>query len=179
MPFPIAPPTDNLYKFIAIVGLLILGFCVTYPWILKHDINMEKIKTERDLAILNIKSQHVTEEDNALGDIYDEQTQDELGSKKIQSKLDEDHLKARTTTNDNLRWILIEKYEEIKAKQKQIELESYWIKLIVCFSYGGIFIGIILVIVGFRLWYFRFQMYQDAIIKDQAINKLETKGKDA
>jgi hypothetical protein len=48
------PPTDNLYKVIAIFGLLIWGFSIVYPWsrTLEHEREEEKLEGETRWAYI-------------------------------------------------------------------------------------------------------------------------------
>jgi len=48
------PPTDNLYKFLAIFGLLIWGFSIVYPWsrMLEHEREEEKLVGETRWAYI-------------------------------------------------------------------------------------------------------------------------------
>ncbi len=131
------PPTDNLYKFLAIFGLVIVVMSFIFPHLLIFDLETQIIKLNGEAAVLE----------------YDIQSYERNSKLKI-SATDEKQLRHRVAE-------VTGKKEIISGLAKQIKdlLGMLWI---------WIGLGIFLMIIGFQLWYFKVQKYQDRILKDDA-----------
>ncbi len=188
-------PTDNLYKFIAISGLIICGFSLAVPYKTLNEYNLESNKISTQLSILKLESQYLTEDaDNLKAEDKRLSKDVEEFKKEIEKK--EEQTKEFTEKQKNYyKGIVLEmkkesnliiktakqiiernrsigiKLEEIKGKQK---INDYLIKRIkeykVFFSLTMI-IGLIMESVGFFLWYTRLQVYQDKRVQDEKQEK--------
>ncbi|MGO8989285.1 MAG: hypothetical protein ACLQGU_14740 [bacterium] len=114
-------PTDNLYKFMALSGIILIISSFYIVW--KHSDRSQQLLRELNasLAVENTNS------DNRRSDLSD--------------------LKLKS--------------EELKFILK----EKPWYMTFLLISQ---FMGLVLSIVGFRLWYLRVQKYQDIILAKQA-----------
>ncbi len=63
----LTPPTDNLYKFIAITGLLFIFASIFYPTFLNIQINEKISELEKDLEIVTIEIANLEKESNEIG----------------------------------------------------------------------------------------------------------------
>lgn len=123
------PPADNLYKFIAIFGLVIIIFGI-YMWnTSQKDILEAASASNLDIRLLEIK--------------YPEESKEPE--------------------------YLIEK-EKIMHNRESLskEIKDTYPKKLKGYFYGSVF-GMIMVFVGFSLWYWRTQRFQDIILKMEAV----------
>lgn len=145
----IKPPTDIIYKFLAISGLILLILSFTIPYFLNRDLSIQIIQTEGDVDKL-AKEIGYLEDDIALDD-----TTTSLSMKQVQfsreryRQLDLKNMEATTKNN-----LLIYYTDELNNSQK--------------FKWIGVSIGLILFVTGFVLWYFKLRRYQDLLIRNEA-----------
>ena len=137
MNFP-SLPTDNLYKFLALSGLLIAGFSFTLlPWQL-HELRLEVFDSEAEARVLVIEREQIERELSRL-ESMDERTWEEVS--------------ALRTSHDALRKSIAR--SDSNAERMTYLVETY--RSLVTVSGGGIVLGGLLSIAGFRLWYTRVQ----------------------
>ena len=218
-------PTDSLYKFIALFGLVLLGFGLWYPeekFSAAHERIREANKTQSlaEIRIDRKKAQvdRLSKELSAkLADLSAhrkllDETRASLDSKrhalaeesarmeKSERKSDIDRVKARTESltseinlfaaeqRDHIDTVnkLISESEALRPRQDEVLVELASDVVILKSSnetmtilrydaavwYGQsiacIVVGLIMIAVGFRLWYVKIQVYQDAILRKQA-----------
>ena len=178
MNIPSHIPIDNLYKFIAISGLTILGISFVFP-IMKVDENALKTKKLLgEVKILKLETQNLSKESenlledlNMLLEIIKEQKgkTSQIGKenyyKIILKKMDLGDEQMKKTSLIGI------KAQEILNKN---EINCYLINRINRYkflSYFGIGIGTIMICSGFWLWYTKLQVYQDKILKYKAEEK--------
>jgi hypothetical protein len=141
----ISPPTDSLYKFIAISGLVFIIWGASYPWTKSQELDLEVsslISASDEVRIMReelsrqyelIKAEEVTP-----------QNSDEINSRKHQVYLA--LLKAKKPIREKSSRLV-----QLKNSSRQ-----YWF-LGVC----SIGLGLVLSSIGFYLWYSRVQRYLD------------------
>ena len=188
-------PTDNLYKFIALFGLVILivSFITFFTEVKKMGNESFKIQKEININIL---------EANLLIKEFEEVISKESTRNEIIIALNE---KIRNPLYHNSDSLLILEAESIQLdKDKDNELESgqynslfnktdeYQMNHLLIQEKNKLYlhnlkgidllekiltwtsvVGFGLVLIGFYLWYFRLQVYQDTIIKETALEKNE------
>ncbi len=62
----LTPPTDNLYKFVAITGLLLIFVSIFYPIFLDIQINEKILEIEKDSKIVTIEATKLDRESNDM-----------------------------------------------------------------------------------------------------------------
>ena len=67
------PPTDNLYKFMCICGLILFLVSATYPFVLAHRLAMAYYDAKRDYDLLDIDREAQEEKGEALKEEIDRQ----------------------------------------------------------------------------------------------------------
>jgi hypothetical protein len=150
-------PTDNLYKFMALSGLLILILSISYPTY--HTLELEKQRMMISGEIEILKS-----ETDLLERIVFERT-------KRQYKL---------TDPEFLQVVQLKKVlAKIKAQGMQLDLLESQIKRYEWFCWVGFFIGLLLSVSGFSLWYIRVQRFQDKILKRQVTETKKVSSKNS
>jgi len=143
----IQPPTDNLYKFMAIFGLVLFLAGTLYPAKKIEDIS-------RRIGNMN----HLISEELIIfkrQDLQDKLVRIEKGLKNKNVDSEKEQLLKGIQYFEN-------RNPSVDKALKEIETE---IEILIGYLVFGIFttiMGIVLMIFGFRLWYTRLQKYPDA-----------------
>ena len=197
-------PTDNLYKFIAIFGLVILVFGIAFPSekLTRSFAQVDDAAKERGIAKIRImrklaqmqdakkrideKAAEVNKAQKQLQDV-EAALETKRQSKGLESAEDEIHALTEQVHQhkDNVRKYS-EEIQKVKAQSDQfsdeLEIEKLNMKAfdesikelgrqidlwgwVTC---GGMLIGTLMMGLGFRNWYTKVQVYQDAILRKQA-----------
>jgi hypothetical protein len=173
----IQTPTNNLYKFLAIIGLLLSAFFSTYPLLKMFDLNQESIRLSGEVRVLEIEADALEEEVNYLDEDIKklqifvdgvsniaELTQQQVSTLSEKNK----EIAEKTDRLRDKRTSILIKNEEIQTKSNLQARTLKAVKIILWLSLAGIALAISCLIAGFRLWYKRTQIYQDILIKAQA-----------
>jgi hypothetical protein len=191
-------PTDNLYKFMTLSGLVLLLISVTYlPWLL-HKAVLATYDARKDYEILEMEIAEEKKKYEALDRELDRQISERpiiennmtamqtLTEKKqlspselsvIRSQLSD--VKALLDENEKRQSQLTEaaSVASQSVKRKGIELDyklriAEWEtrngRILTVLSLLGSVIGGLIAVKGFNAWSLRVQVYQDAILKKQA-----------
>ena len=144
----INPPTDNLYKFIAISGVVILILSVGFPFSMATNLLIKEAEITGDYIKLLDESKF----EDVPGALF-------TGDPK-KSKEHIDYLNKQTKErNRHLR--VVEQKERILKILKQ-EIKFYtWVGFV-----GGT-LGLAVSLCGFYLWYSRVQKYEDINLKNR------------
>lgn len=215
-------PTDSLYKFIALFGLILFGFGLWYPWqrfaaaeagiretnksqdLVRIRINRNNVRVDRLAEQLKAKSAVLRERKKRLDEVdaaLDSKRQALFEAlDRVKSKSDVDNAKSQSdalTSEVDLLMaqmrdlvdalsklnaehaIVITDFEDVtdemasesaKLKASTTELEAFneQANLWLVFMIGFCFVGLVMIFAGFRLWYVRIQVHQDAILRKQA-----------
>jgi len=159
-------PTDNLYKFLAITGLILCLVSIFYPTIEGDKIDREIIQLETNTNIYLRESEHLNREQ----DFFEEKLDDaKLAAKsKTLSKQGRDSISRELLEIDRKVLELRIKAAEQQGYAKQIlRLNSRLRLMNKCANYG-FNSGVVLMFLGFILWYLQVQRYQDLIMKNEA-----------
>lgn len=152
----IAPPTDSLYKFAAIVGLVMVLWGVAFPWNKSHELRIEvaelkalgdetRMKGDRlrdEFEMLSGKLEAILESDGDKSEIQD-----------IREQKREVYIKLLETVHP-----FDSRLERIKVLQDVIE--TYRIV-----GWSSVIVGTVFMVFGFITWYFRVQQYLDRDLK--------------
>jgi|GEM_PF-6580895 len=174
------PPTDNLYKFLAISGLITIGASSIFYEKYDNDLIERKIDIDRTSRILAAKS----ESEAAQSEINSLITEGKAEILKTQmnmalmqpggiSKQDtQDHIDAIEAQEQNLRRLheiklslSIEQIEQNadEHKLKLLEKRASHVKLVALISSA---FGIFMSFLGFTLWYTRSQKFIDESVRN-------------
>ena len=183
MTVPPIPPSDNLYKFTAISGVILFVLSLYVPVERYTELNnsMSDLNTKRGQLLL--ERGHVGEDLQELekrAQLYlqkMEEIQADLDAKKAQYNRDYDipqilsewtaierdlrKIKSKIRENDLL-------WEQSKSTSEKLEGTKFHVETLVQVSHVTYWVGFAVAIWGFGCWYFRFQRYQDRIVKAQA-----------
>lgn len=131
--------SENLYKYLVTIGMLLMVMTVYYPLKEKQELEILTIKLKNDLSLLKYKIENNAKDVRTLSKNIKKNGYSDINNKLIE-ELD------RLNKNDAINQIEIDKkYDEIKAR-------SFYISI-----YGWMFciffpIGVILTIYGFLKW---------------------------
>jgi hypothetical protein len=135
-------PTDNLYKFIALAGLAIQFFSLYFSIVQLDKLEGKIEDAELESALMELESTHIESEVSRLEQIAEPSRDDvkaarertnELGRRSIRLKGNLKSTKRLLKRAKDLRFLLL----------------------------GGAIFGLGLTVMGFSLWYYRLQRYQD------------------
>jgi hypothetical protein len=176
-------PTDNLYKFIALSGVVFMvtsAFPVYWQAKLKFEliqVQGEKWKATKkknwacaDTDYLRTKTNKLKEETSKWKAARDlEAAEPQLIEKKrLEIRTEAHEIRAGITETERLYRDSEIAAIEVKTKEKEIAQRLEVIRLLKYVAAGGLSSGAILSVFGFFLWYHKLQKYQDKIVKKQA-----------
>ncbi len=173
-------PTDNLYKFLALSGVVVVLVSIFYPISRLGELRQKAIELAAEIKILDLESKRLTvnhsqlerevaafEKQLSAAEKEKRPTPGDIDSiEKIHNQLRTRALKLETS-NDDLQVKLV----KVSAKNDQLVQLVRYVEYFVNVMYGGIVIGVLLAWVGFGLWYVRVQRPQDLLLKQQIENK--------
>lgn len=174
-------PTDNLYKFVALAGTIIVIVCFYLPFKLTSDISYEIINLEEQREILEEKLRYLVNSSEELqesvsdleADVEHMDSNDTESVQEYNSKL----LEMMTEQKKIISVTQKIKIERIKLSfnTKRIERRSFESIVTSAFFIFFEIIGFVMAIYGFKFWYKYVQRYQDLYLKNQAneINKTD------
>lgn len=162
-------PTDNLYKFLTIFGLVIIIFAIVADYFLIESLYDRTINFEK---IINTNNQSSKELLANLTLVEQKLTLTEAALKKGDMSFQEEESLVNAL-GENVNALYKKKAEvenlkitdlEIKRADMDIKTAKYFFPLLSA-------IGVILAIFGFKLWYDRLQKYLDLEIKNKVGKK--------
>ncbi len=141
------PPTDNLYKFMAIAGIVLFIVGLTLPWILDQR-ELEWYWQTFDAISGRMNDRAVFFTKMLQADPTAPQAMDWLGPKVMDAL---DSLQAKELGN-------------FQKKCDEREVMRTWRSNALGWTKWG---GVVLAIAGFALWWLRVQRYQDELLRVQ------------
>jgi hypothetical protein len=188
----IKPPTDSLYKFLAICGLLLFVSSLTTPVWYANKFTEQQLTLLRDAKILNANTkpwQLAADEmrtTSARSQLAAQRYLEAL-KKAIKKEISESELKAIGAEADKageefqqagttlvLKVTEWEKeYAQVQYQYAMLEHTRDNVHIIFRVASVGAFVGLILMVSGFVFWYKRIQKYEDLLLKNK-VEKTET-----
>jgi hypothetical protein len=195
-------PTDNLYKFVALTGVLgivlILYFYINQRSTLRKELNDQLLNIELsglDTTLLNIKQHDVDQRLLSFAAFIAEKYPEDISRRKVTNDFIKEYkTKLDTISEFNWMYYLILKHPQYmplisQLLETNIEYKEYAVKSLKLnreHKYqvdalfhtqellnklklsliAGLIVCVGLTILGFWLWYYRVQVYQDQILKD-------------
>jgi len=162
-------PTDNLYKFMAIFGLVIIisGFYFYTTIIDKYSLAASSLIKEE--GILKIETEYLSDEVALL------ETRIEIANGQGDKNILNNVLADYKAVKDELKQKEIAR-ESIEQKIYDLEFIEKDVNAIKAYHFGAIGLGMVLMVYGFWLWYSKLQYYQDLIIRRE-VGGIEIKNK--
>ena len=172
---PPIPPSDNLYKFTAIGGLILVVLTVYLSEKVLYDLKIMSLDIDFELSTLEIEEEY-------LHKGFDQEKERSASIEKDDSALQANGNRTKTSTSSlaahDIRTDAVR--DESKRKQHRLalakvdnqnkKLRSYFssVENIGVITGCTLTIGLLMTFYGFWNWYFKFQVYQDQIVKAQA-----------
>jgi len=153
----ITPPTDSLYKFIAIAGLAMLLWGASFPWIKAYEAELQSSELRAHIKSVSQKADQLRALYETIG----------LEIEQLRKSPSEDM-----------------KYQKLRTEQRDIAIKLIETQLPVDIGIGRIEViekanmtfniigkvsvacGFIFILVGFLTWYFKVQRYLDRDIQE-------------
>jgi len=177
----LTPPTDNLYKFIAITGLLFIFASIFYPTFLNIQINERILESEKDIEIATIERTKLERESNDIerkaNDMQKKvegfkQNPSNVFAKQLEAEMkDLEQLQKQTKEFTDVATELQKRNIEIEYKNKITKFYNNYLELALNAAQVGMTIGLILTFLGFTLWFFKVQKHQDLVLLKEAEQK--------
>lgn len=146
----ITPPTDNLYKFISIAGLVLFFISISFPFSKASNLAVKQAELWGQYERLKVDAQSLNGELMVAVADLNKVTQSQY--KELQQKFQ----------NQNVKRTEVETNEKVVAVFRQ-EIRFYtWIGII------GATVGFFMAVTGFVFWYKRVQKFEDAILQKKA-----------
>ena len=167
-------PTDNLYKFMAIFGLVLIVATNVIVFIAGNSIMNLGTSLLQSAAVSTYDQKAINEEKTNAQRLSDNLTKTlaTTSSQQQQVLITQIAKEQDIVTNDNSKLIDVNnpilKFNESKELVKWVNLEE---KLLLIFIGAGNAIGIVVAFYGFVLWYMKLQKYQDKMIKQKTESK--------
>jgi len=166
------PHTDNLYKFIAISGIILFFFSIYFPikslWVIQNKIDSSELELEQISLEYKFLQEDMIYFENKLKNVeidIDHMNEEQFFkkyNKELSSKLHDDNSE------------LVKLYREIKIKsavhRKKLDQTKFMFlqsKILILFSIIGSLIAYKMIKYGFKNWYEKHQLYQDDLISKQ------------
>lgn len=159
------PPTDSLYKFLAILGLVLAAWAISFPWKQAYEYELKVAELKCAELQRNTKIEAINTELARLkvkrGNL------EKSGGSEVELKI--------AALDKKKQQLYIDKLEAQQPVDEQIEVlkvlnraqRTY--KFI---AYGGTSLGVILSCIGFVCWYSRIQKYIDSdVLKEDSSKK--------
>lgn len=190
----IKPPTDNLYKFAAIFGLVLIVVGFTFPPWLFYQSSLQYLKSlagDDELAahkkfaevrnrVLKERRETVAAERAKLQQRLDNLAKSQGTASvsaeidKLESAIKEARKEAETLEDTSHEFNLNLELKAAEAKQQQTfstnETRNSRLVMVVGWIIG--FIGLFFACMGFIMWYKRVAVFQDKILKMQATSTI-------
>lgn len=187
------PPTDSLYKFVALSGLILILVSITWPPWLLNKLMLSQYEVEKDQKVLEAEINQTGLETLQFGlaeELFNVDTKElKVKTEELQQQSSSSKKQALNKEIEGLKAHWQERYKELEkrgqdqgralaANQKMILEMNYKLKVFNWYTRAiravyvmavlTFLIGLVMSVWGFRLWYLRLQIYQDALVKRQA-----------
>jgi hypothetical protein len=152
------PPTDNLYKFKAIAGISLLIVSLGVPAFLAYSSIIDVLDIRAKISVLE------EEQNNLLEDLTRRNTDISAGKVESEQKAEDFRERIRRARLKNI---------EVKGENDKLIVRAILLFLLLVLSAFLSFASLAWIYRGFNDWQNKLQVYQDAIVKNQAKENIE------
>ena len=170
-------PTDSLYKFLAIFGLIIMVFSLVFPYRIANECGLKAIEISGELKILDLEIGSLKEDIAKFKEAVQGTMQDIIKIEKNRklTKIEKDTIRTEALKKKDILAQKREKLLRIAIKNEELNNNNNKILYLlnqvrqyrIIFNFAA-FSGFLMTILGFYFWYHRLQKYQDAVIKKKS-----------
>ena len=167
-------PTDNLYKFCATAGLIIVGFSLYYPFSLIRTLGADIIEVSTEMDVAEADMAFWVARESTLLNITKNTIARQQPSKPYPGKLEldsSDELKNIRDETERLGRDIKIANAKIKGKNKKIEMLASEISGLLRFGMVTGVVGAIITVYGFAFWYRCVQKPLDEKLKETGSNQ--------
>jgi len=180
-------PTDNLYKFIAISGLVIIGLTTFYPLKMVNESTLKTVQYATDMHKYSIERGRIATEYKKLANISEQlnkKAETHLAELKREykkkmaglpytippaEKLElDDEYKENEKMLKQTSFELDLKNADLEGKKSELDIIKSNLFFLRVLMYVGFAIGALLTMYGFTLWYLKVQQPLDLILLGQS-----------
>ena len=171
---PLPLPTDNLYKFCALTGVLLAAFCAYIAWTKSDDLvrraNDLQLAQEKVVIETEYLSAKIKRVEDAIENFKSQLTEEQSRkSGKVPIPITSAEFRAHVDQlRDLLRDVQIKDAEKAALK-REVNQASGRLHLILWFGWLGSIVGVVMGIYGFSNWY-AVQRLQDRLL-ESSVNK--------
>jgi hypothetical protein len=142
-------PTDNLYKFLALAGIALYGFAITYPTSKMIELELDGVALKAESSILQIKKDYLNK-----------------SVERIEAKTlitEDDISKSREQINETRKALDEYAISDIQLKKLKdiLDIKIKWQKRYHSVANYSAILGLILASLGLGLWFVRVQIPTD------------------
>jgi len=164
-------PTDNLYKFCAIAGLIIVGFSVYYPFALNRTLSADVIDLSTEMGVLEAESEFTHDRAKKLHELkqdFIERQQSRYKPNPAQFRLtySEQEIKSIEDEIDRLNRDIRAGNAKMKGLLQKTKHLLVEVETINRLAYVSLAVGLILTFYGFFSWYRLVQKPLDEKLKE-------------
>lgn len=178
MTTPIFPPVDNLYKFSALLGTIIIIVSFYYPFLYLNEyqskIDNTTMLATKCIANADFTKREVDEFAQIVKTTVDlQQGKQKLSSDKVDITYTPSEVKEMMKEISVLRRDIDVSRAEVEQYYSQLDfLKSFKVPIFICMI-SSLIIGIYLSIWGYSNWYYKIQVYQDKALKKKDLEDLK------
>jgi ferric-dicitrate binding protein FerR (iron transport regulator) len=158
-----SPPTDNLYKFAALLGVLIALAGPTYYVTQSTELQLKEVSAQQDVALYQKQIEWL------MADISGSWHQVKPDANGRIPELSAEEQAAYREIFERRRNLELTKVK-LEHVEKSVSVVRSQLRLLFWLMIGGLVVGVPLSVWGFRRWHQRVQKLQDLQLKNQAQN---------
>ena len=152
----LSPPTDSLYKFVAITGVAMVLWGAAFPWSKAYEAKLESVQVRGDIKAAGaIAAQLQVQIDELTAQLKDGQRVSEFDAEGIRAR--QRDLLLKLLEANRPADVGIEKLKVIDGANATYER----------LGWASVLVGSIFAVTGFVTWYIRVQRYVDESIRRQ------------
>ena len=179
-------PIDNLYKFSALVGTIIIIGSLYIPYILRSEVDKQILLVNLKMKTSRLEIEYTNQKIDDIRRIIDNSIEIQKGEykrdlNKLELSYSEKELKDLVNESTELSKKDMVGFAELDYYSSELDYYSSELdrlfteaKLVTYLSFVSIAIGVFLSVFGYRRWYYKIQRYQDKALQDSITLKKET-----
>ncbi|MCA2997687.1 MAG: hypothetical protein ING75_03700 [Rhodocyclaceae bacterium] len=148
----ISAPTDSLYKFLAIAGVVMVLWGAAFPWNKAYEARLEGAVLRADIRVVGEKAVQLKGQNDEL-------------SRQLEAANDESLKQALRAKKRDLYIQLIEAQHPVNIGLEKVKVVDEANQMYMRIGWISVTGGAALTLIGFVAWYFRIQQYVDRDVK--------------
>lgn len=150
----ISPPTDSLYKFLSITGLVILLWGATFPWQKSYEYRLEEANLLALVTNLGNKQEYLEER-------FDSLEKSKINIENNKTKNNEKSILKIEREQNEIQVEIIDIENKINTKVATMKVLKEALDTYQIIGWLSVGIGFLLTVLGFYYWYVKVQRHID------------------